>query len=113
MMTAGISANLTMVNAIGGIATVSGLLDVIVNGTEKSSGVDATLSIAKLRAVTMTIDSKNTTGLFGGQSLYGIAEEPRDETVIASDMTAQKNGSGLLGNITSKFKLPKLPNPFH
>src|ERR671931_1378948 len=73
---AGFSANLTMVNASGssyrtimlsnlssaevtisenGTALVTGALDVTTNGTEKLTGVSATISLVQLRALNMTL----------------------------------------------------------
>lgn len=103
------SATVTM--SPNGTAVVSGTLDVSVNDTKKFNGVDATISIAKLRALSMIIDSQDATKIFKGQPLYGIADQTQ-QTVTASNLTAQKNGSGLLGNISDHFKLPQLPNPF-
>jgi hypothetical protein len=120
------TANLTMVNATGagyrtvqlsnlsssnvmvnesGTALVIGMLDVTVNGTEKLSGVNATIALAKLRALNLTMSEL---GYLAGP-VYGTADPPR-ETATASNLVPE--GSGIYGNITEKFRLPQLPNPF-
>lgn len=124
---AGFSANLTMVNASGagyrtiqlsnlsstevtvdanGTALVTGVLDVTVNGTEKLSGVDATIALAKLRALNMTLSEPD----YLDEPIYGTADPP-EETATASTVLTPE-GSGIFGNITEKFRLPQLPNPF-
>jgi hypothetical protein len=124
---AGFSANLTMVNASGagyrtiqlsnlsstevtvdanGTALVTGVLDVTINGTEKLSGVDATILLAKLRALNMTLGEPD----YLDEPIYGTADV-QEETATAST-GLMPEGSGIFGNITEKFRLPQLPNPF-
>lgn len=124
---AGFSANLTMVNASGagyriielsnlsstevtvdenGTALITGVLDVTVNGTEKLGGVNATISLAKLRALNMTLSEPD----YLEGPIYGVAD-PEKETATASAGLVPE-GSGIHGNITEKFRLPQLPNPF-
>lgn len=124
---AGFSANLTMVNASGagyrviqlsnlssteetvdanGTALVTGVLDVTVNGTEKLSGVNATISLAKLRALNMTLSEPD----YLDEPIYGTAD-PQQETTTASTGLLSE-GNSIFGNITEKFRLPQLPNPF-
>ena len=91
-----------------GTATLTGTLYVSVNGTEPVR-TDVVISVAKLRAITMVVDSSNATGTFAGQPLYGIVDQP--ELQAASLPTDQETGLGL-NNITEKLQLPQLPNPF-
>jgi hypothetical protein len=91
-----------------GTATITGTFNVAVNDTA-SSRADATITVAKLKSITIVVDSANTTEIFSGQPIYGIAEQPQLET--ASITTEQETGIGL-DNITEKFQLPELPNPF-
>lgn len=124
---AGFSANLTMVNASGagyrtielsnlsstevavdanGTALITGVLDVTVNGTEKLSGVNATISFAKLRALNMTLSEPDYLEV----PIYGVADQEKETTAASTDQLTE--GSGIYGNITEKFRLPQLPNPF-
>ena len=91
-----------------GTATITGTLYLAINGTD-AVPADAAISIAKLRAITMVIDSANVTGTFAGQPLYGIVDQP--ELQAASIPTDEETGLGL-NNITEKLVLPELPNPF-
>jgi hypothetical protein len=91
-----------------GTATITGTLYVAINDTE-AVPADAIISIAKLRAITMVIDSANITGTFAGEPLYGIVDQPELQT--ASIQTDEETGLGL-NNITEKLELPELPNPF-
>ena len=91
-----------------GTATIAGSVDIAVNGTAGSTA-DATITVAKLRAVTIVVDSGNATDILSGHPIYGIADQPQLET--ASTATEQETGLGL-NNITEKFQLPELPNPF-
>jgi hypothetical protein len=120
----GFSANLTMVNAsgagyrtiqlsnlsstdvtvdAGGTALVAGTLDITVNDTEKLSGVDATISLARLRALNMTLG-------YLDEPVYGTADQDQETTTAPAGLLPE--GSGISGNITEKFRLPQLPNPF-
>lgn len=124
---AGFSANLTMVNASGagyrtiqlsnlsstevtvdanGTALITGVLDVTINSTEKLNGVDATISLAKLRALNMMLGGPE----YLDEPIYGTAD-PQEETMTASAGLLPE-GSGISGNITERFRLPQLPNPF-
>ena len=124
----GFLANLSMINANGsgyqtvqlsnltsgsvelhenGTAAIAGTISVTVNGTD-SSLADATITIVKLKAVKIIVDT-NTTDALSRQPIYGIADQPELET--ASIMTEQETGFGL-NNITEKLRLPQLPNPF-
>ena len=85
---------------------VTGVLDVTINGTEKLSGVDVTISLAKLRALNMTLGEPD----YLDEPIYGTAD-PQEETATAS-AGLMPEGSGIYGNITEKFRLPQLPNPF-
>jgi hypothetical protein len=91
-----------------GTATITGTVDVAVNDTA-STPAEATFTVARLKTITITVDTANATDEFSGQPIYGIAEQPQLET--ASIMTEQETGLGL-NNITEKFQLPELPNPF-
>ena len=91
-----------------GTATITGTVYVAINGTD-SVPADAVISVAKLRAITMAIDSADVTGTFAGQPLYGIVDQP--ELQAASIPTDEETGLGL-NNITEKLVLPELPNPF-
>jgi hypothetical protein len=121
------STNLTMVNASGGdyrtvelsnlssaevimdangAALITGLLDVTIDDTEKLSGVNVTISLVKLRALNMTLSEPD----YLNEPIYGTTD-PQEETVAAaSDIMSE--GSSIFGNITEKFRLPQLPNPF-
>lgn len=92
--------------------TVSGVVDILANGTEKISGADATISIAKFRALTMTV---NSSSVFRGQPVYGIADPPQQEakTVIASNSAERGTAkTDFVENFKNNFSLPELPNPF-
>lgn len=88
-----------------GTAIVTGTADVIVNDTAKQEAkID--ISIAKLRAFKMTVDVEG----LAGQPVYGIAYPPEETDVANNNLLTE--GSGMASNITSKFRLPQLPNPF-
>lgn len=88
-----------------GTALVTGLLDATVDGTEKLEGVNATISLARLRALNLTL----TEPAYLTEPIYGIAD-PQEETATASTGFVPE-GNSLSGNITEKFRLPQLPNP--
>ena len=120
------SADLAMINASGtgyrtmqlsnltsaivtmepnGTAIVTCTVGVVINDTAKQEAkID--ISIAKLRAFKMTVDVEG----LAGQPVYGIAD-PAEETDVANNNLLTE-GSGMASNITSKFRLPQLPNPF-
>lgn len=123
------SANLTMVNASGvgyrtvelsnltstrvivnenGTALITGIIDVIVNDTEKLSGVNTTIGLARMSAFNMTFTEP---GYFFTEPVYGTADQ-QEETATASGGGLMPEGSGIYGNITEKFRLPQLPNLF-
>jgi hypothetical protein len=123
----GFSSNLTMVNASGagyrtiqlsnlssaevtmgenGRALVTGMLDVTINGTEKVSGVNATISLAQLRALNMTLSAPN----YLDEPIYGTADPQEETTAAATNIMTE--GSSIFGNISEKFRLPQLPNLF-
>jgi hypothetical protein len=123
----GFSANLTMVNASGtgyhtiqlsnmssaevtvdanGTALITGVLDVTINDTETLSGIDTTISLAKLRALNMTLSEPG----YLDDPIYGTADQEQETATAAAGLVPE--GSGIFGNITEKFKLPQLPNPF-
>jgi hypothetical protein len=124
---AGFSTNLTMVNASGssyrtimlsnlssaevtisenGTALVTGALDVTINGTEKLTGVSATISLVQLRALNMTLSEPD----YLGEPIYGTVDPPQETSTASS--TLMPEGSGIFGNVSEKFRLPQLPNPF-
>jgi hypothetical protein len=88
-----------------GTALIEGVLDVTIDGTEKLSGVNATISLAKMRALNMTLGAPD----YLDEPIYGVADQ-EEETTTASALLPE--GSGISGNITEKFRLPQLPNPF-
>ena len=93
----------------GDTATMAGTVDVAVNATGKWSDVNVIVTVARLQAVSITLDSGDTDNHFAGQPIFGIAD-PEKETVTADAIT---EGSGLVANnATEKLKLPQLPNPF-
>lgn len=123
----GFSANLTMVNASGtgyrtielsnlsstevtvdanGTTLVTGVLDITINGTEKLAGVDATIKLARMRALNMTVGEPDYLDVL----IYGTADQQEEETVTAS--TNIMTEGSIYGDITEKFRLPQLPNPF-
>jgi len=89
-----------------GIALITGVLDVTINGTEKLGGVNATISFAKLRALNMTLSES---GYLNGP-IYGVAGQEKETAAASTGLLTE--GSGIYGNITEKFRLPQLPNPF-
>ena len=91
-----------------GTATIVGTVTVTVNGTD-SSLADVAITLVKLKAVKIVVDSAANTESFAGQPIYGMAAQPELET--ASFMTEEEPGLGI-NNITEKFRLPELPNPF-
>ena len=124
---AGFSTELVMVNASGtgyravkmsnlsstevtvdenGTAVVKGVLDVAVDGAQKLRGVNATISLAKLRAFNMTLSEP----AYLGEPIYGTADQEKETTTASAGLLPE--GSGIFGNITEKFRLPQLPNPF-
>jgi len=121
------SANLTMVNASGngyrtielanmsstevtvdanGAALIIGTLDVTVNGTEKLTGVNATISIAKFRALNLTLSEPEYLAV----PIYGTVDQKEETTTASADLMPE--GSGIFGNTTEKFRLPQPTNPF-
>jgi hypothetical protein len=123
----GFSANLTMVNASGagyrtielsnmsstevaldanGTVLVTGALDVTVNDTEKLSGVNATIALAKFRAFSMTLGGPE----YLDEPIYGTVDQEQETATASSGLMSE--GSGIYGNITERFRLPQLPNPF-
>ncbi len=129
------SANLTMVNASGagyrtvelsnlsstevtmdenGTALIKGVLDVIVNSTEKLSDVDVVIKLAKLRALNMTLSEPDY--YLDDGPIYGTADQQQQQqqetTTTAGSAGLMPEGSGIFGKITEKFRLPQLPNPF-
>ena len=124
---AGFSANLTMVNASGagyrtiqlsnlsstevavdtnGTALVAGTLDVTITGTEKLSGVNATILIAKFSALNMTLSEPD----YLDEPIYGTVDREQETATASAGLIPE--GSGVFGNITERFRLPQLPNPF-
>lgn len=91
-----------------GTATITGMVTVTVNGTD-SSLADVTITVVKLKAVKIVVDSAVSADAIAGQPIYGMAVQPELET--ASFMTEEETGLGL-NNITEKLRLPELPNPF-
>jgi hypothetical protein len=121
------SASFTMVNASGagyqtvqleklessqvvmepdGIAIITGVTQATINGTEKLGSVNATIALTRLTVFNMTLNRSE----YLGMPIYGIADPP-EETITASNNIITE-GSGIYGNITEKFRLPQLPNPF-
>jgi hypothetical protein len=93
-----------------GTAVVNGTLDVGMNNTGRWTGVDATILLPKLRAVSITLGGE-AGDHFGSQPIYGIANPPED-TITSAANKMLTEGSGVIGNFTEKFRLPELPNPF-
>ena len=91
-----------------GTATIAGTVTVTVNGTD-SSLADVAITVVKLKAVKIVVNSAANTEAFAGQLIYGMAAQPELET--ASFMTEEEPGLGI-NNITEKLRLPELPNPF-
>lgn len=125
---AGFSANLTMVNASGaghrtiqlsnlsltevmvdadGTALITGVLDATINDTEKLSGVNATVSLAKFRALNMTLGEPE----YLDEPIYGTVDQEQETATAPAGLMPE--GSGIFGNITERFRLPQLPNPFN
>jgi len=91
-----------------GTATIAGTVTVTVNGTD-SSVADVAITVVKLKAVKIVVDSAVSADAIAGQPIYGIVDQPELET--ASFMTEEETGLGL-NNVTEKLRLPELPNPF-
>ena len=99
-----------------GTARITGTVSVAVNGTAPGTIDPITVSVAKLRAITIEIgDPANSTGVFAGQPLYGIVDQPELQaaSLLPTEEETGEGPSGLLPeNFTNKFQLPQLPNPF-
>jgi hypothetical protein len=91
-----------------GTTTITGAVNVFRNETD-SIPADASITVTKLKTIKIVLDTANPADVFSGQPIYGIADQPQLETVSA--MVEQESGFGL-DNITEKFQLPELPNPF-
>jgi hypothetical protein len=121
------SANLTMVKASGagyrtiqlsnmsstevtvdeeGTVLITGVLDVTINGTEKLSGVNATIALAKFRALNMTLSEPE----YLDEPIYGTVDQEQKTTTASTNLMPE--GNSIYGDITEKFRLPQLPNPF-
>jgi hypothetical protein len=88
-----------------GTASTTGTIGVKVNGTALPAA-DIRINVARLKTITIVVDSAD---IISGQPVYGIAD--LREASAASLETDQETGLGL-DNITEKFQLPELPNPF-
>jgi hypothetical protein len=99
-----------------GTARITGTVSVAVNGTAPGTTDPITISVAKLRAITIEIGGPaNSTGVFAGQPLYGIVDQPELQaaSLLPTEEETGEGPSGLLPeNFTNKFQLPQLPNPF-
>lgn len=91
-----------------GSATIAGTVTVTVNGTD-SSLAEVAITVVKLKAVRIVVDSAVSADAIAGQPIYGIVDQPELET--ASFITEEETGLGR-NNITEKLRLPELPNPF-
>ena len=89
-----------------GIAIITGVTHATINGTEKLGSVNATIALTRLTVFNMTLYRPG----YLGMPIYGIVDPP-EETLTASSNILTK-GSDIYGNITEKFRLPQLPNPF-
>jgi hypothetical protein len=98
------SATVTMDE--NGTALVTGVLDATVDGAEKFEGVSATIALARLSALNMTLSGPDyLTG-----PIYGTAD--REEKTAAASSGLLPEGNSMSGNMSEKFRLPQLPNPF-
>ena len=91
-----------------GSATIAGTVTVTLNGAD-SSLADVAITVVKLKAVKIVVDSAVNADAIAGQPIYGMAAQPELET--ASFMMEEEIGIGL-NNVTEKLRLPELPNPF-
>ncbi|HEV8386598.1 MAG TPA: hypothetical protein VGQ03_03145 [Nitrososphaera sp.] len=91
-----------------GTTMVAGTVTVTVNGTN-STLAEVAVTVIKLKAVKIVVDSAVSADAIAGQPIYGMAVQPELET--ASVMTEEETGLGL-NNVTEKLRLPELPNPF-
>ena len=91
-----------------GSATIAGTVTVTVNGTDGSLA-EVAITVVKLKAVRIVVDSVVSAEGIADQPIYGIVDQPELET--ASFMTEEETGLEL-DNITEKLQLPELPNPF-
>jgi hypothetical protein len=100
-----------VLNKPNGTALVTGVLDVTINGKEKLDSVNTTITLVKLRAINITL---NEPSYHLDQPIYGIADKKEEEkTATASASSNIIEGNNVFGgNITEKFRLPQLPNPF-
>jgi hypothetical protein len=125
---AGVSADLAMVNAscegydtiqfsnlslstevmvdAHDAALIMGVLDIIIDDTEKLSGMNMAISLAKLRALNLTLCEPD----YLNAPIYGVAEQEEETATASSGLLPE--GSSIHGNITEKLRLPQLPNPF-
>lgn len=104
---AGFSTNLTMGNASGadfwtvelsnlrstevivdekGTALIKGMLDVTINATEKIQSVDATIALANMRALNITLSESD----YLDQSVYGTANPPTKNRTSVSRPHARR-----------------------
>jgi hypothetical protein len=125
----GFSANLVMVNASGreyrtvelsnltssevtvnenGTALVRGILDVsTADGSEKLTGVEAEISLARLRALNITLGKPD----YLAGPIYGIADTPaREATNNTAGILPDGSGIDEGGNATEKLPQPRLPD---
>lgn len=122
---AGFSADLAMVNASGGgyhtiqlsnlsstevmvdangAALIMGGLDIVVDGTEKLSGVNTTISLANHRALNMTLGEPD----YLNEPIYGAADQEKETATASIGLLTE--GSSIYGNITETLRLPQLRN---
>jgi hypothetical protein len=87
-------------------ALIMGVLDIIIDDTEKLSGVNTAISLAKLRALNLTLREPD----YPNAPIYGVADQEEETATASSGLLPE--GSSIHGNITEELRLPQLPNPF-
>lgn len=89
-----------------GTALIMGVLDIVIDGTKKLSGVNTTISLANLRALNMTLGEPD----YLNEPICGVVDQEKETATASSGLLTE--GSTIYGNITEKLRLPQLPNPF-
>ena len=97
------SAEVTM--GENGTALITGVLGVTINGTEKLDGVNATISLVRLRVLNIALNGPD----YLEEPIYGTTDAKQETLAASNDLLTE--GSGISANITEKFRPPQLPNP--
>ncbi len=63
-----------------GNTTITGTVNILVNGTQKWGDVPITISIQNGRVINIAVDSTKTDNHFAGQPIYGIVQTIKDQS---------------------------------